>query len=47
MLTVQLDASIEEAMMRLRAAAYSAGKSVNEMAADIVERRTRLKQGES
>jgi hypothetical protein len=46
MLTVQLDVSIEEAMTRLRAAAYSAGRTVNEMAADIVEGRTRLTQGE-
>lgn len=46
MLTVQLDVSIEEAMTRLRAAAYSTGRTVNEMAADIVEGRTRLTQGE-
>lgn len=47
LLTVQLDASIDGAMIRLRAAAYSAGKPVNQMAADMVEGRTRLTQGGS
>jgi hypothetical protein len=47
MLTVQLDASIDGATIGPRVAAYSAGKPVNQMAADICEGRTRLTQGGS
>jgi hypothetical protein len=33
---VQLDTTIEEALVRLRAAAYQAGRPVSELAGDVV-----------
>ena len=38
----QLDSSIEEAMIRLRATAFAEGVSVNELAADVVNGRRRI-----
>jgi AmiR/NasT family two-component response regulator len=41
----QLDSSIEEAMMRLRATAFADGLTINELAADVVNgRRSILKE---
>jgi len=42
MLTVQLGVSAEEAFSRLRAHAYGNGRSMDEVAADIVGRRMHL-----
>ncbi|MDU0313201.1 GAF and ANTAR domain-containing protein [Phycicoccus sp. M110.8] len=42
MVMVQLDVGVEDAMLRLRAAAYAEGQSITELAADIVARRRRL-----
>jgi hypothetical protein len=38
----QLDSSIEEAMVRLRATAFAEGVSTNELAADVVNGRRRI-----
>jgi hypothetical protein len=38
----QLDSSIEEAMVRLRAAAFAENRTVNELAADVVNGRRQL-----
>jgi ANTAR domain len=42
MLVAQLEVSPAEALIRLRAHAYSAGRSVSDVARDILERRLRL-----
>jgi hypothetical protein len=42
MITVQLDMSIEEALVALRARAFRTGTSIAELAADVVARRVRL-----
>jgi GAF domain len=47
MVMIQLDSSIEEALVRLRATAYAEGRTVNELAADIIHRRRRLSKEES
>ncbi len=47
MITVQLDVAIDEAMMRLRARAYSEGRSINEVAADVVGGSLRFSKEES
>jgi hypothetical protein len=47
MVMVQLDSSIEEALVRLRATAYAEGRTVNELAADVIRRRRRLSKEES
>ncbi len=36
MVMVQLESSIEEALVRLRASAYAAGRPVADIAADVV-----------
>jgi hypothetical protein len=41
---VQLDSSIEEALVRLRASAYAAGRPVADLAADVVRRTVRLRK---
>jgi ANTAR domain len=47
MITVQLGVSLAEALLRLRAYAYAAGRQVSEVAADVVGRRLRFDDGES
>lgn len=47
MITVQLDVPIDEAMMRLRARAYGAGRSINDVAADVVNGSLRFSEEES
>jgi len=42
MAMAQLDSSIEEAMVRLRATAFAEGLSINELAADVVKGRRRI-----
>jgi hypothetical protein len=42
MVMAQLDSSIEEAVVRLRAAAFAENRTVNELAADIVNGRRQL-----
>lgn len=42
MAMIQLDSSIEEALLRLRATAYAEDRPINDLAADIVSRRRRL-----
>jgi GAF domain-containing protein len=42
MITVQLGVGLAEALLRLRAHAYAAGRSVSEVAADVVSRRLRF-----
>ncbi len=42
MAMMQLDTSIEEALLRLRAIAYAEARPINDLAADIVSRRRRL-----
>lgn len=44
MAMVQLDVNVEDAMLRLRATAYAEGRSITELAADIVARRRRLSE---
>jgi GAF domain len=46
MVTVQLDVTIEEAMMRLRARAYSEGRRIDAVAADVVAGTLRLSEEE-
>lgn len=47
MVMVQLETSIEEAMVRLRAAAFAQGMTVNELAVDVVNGRRRLSKEQS
>jgi hypothetical protein len=47
MVMVQLDVGVEDALLRLRAAAYAGGQSITELAADVVSRRRRLAEAES
>ena len=47
MMTVQLGVSIEHALLHLRAAAYAQGRSINDVAADVVNRRVRYSPEES
>jgi hypothetical protein len=42
MVMSQLDSSIEEAMVRLRATAFAEGMSINDLAADVVNGRRRI-----
>jgi len=42
MVMAQIDSSIEEALVRLRAAAFAEGRTVSALAADVVQRRRRL-----
>jgi hypothetical protein len=42
MVMAQLDSSIEEAMVRLRATAFAEGLTINELAADVVNGRRRI-----
>lgn len=42
MISVQLDVSMEEALLRLRAHAYSSERLLGEIAADVVARRLRF-----
>jgi hypothetical protein len=42
MVSVQLNVSIAEALVRLRAAAYGSGRSLDELAQDVIARRTRF-----
>lgn len=44
MVQVQLEVSTGEAMLRLRAYAFAAGRSISEVAADIVSRRLKLQR---
>jgi hypothetical protein len=46
MAMIQLDTTIDEALLRLRALAYSGGIPINDLAADIVSRRRRLSKEE-
>ena len=46
MAMVQLDTTIEEALLRMRATAYAEAISINELAADLVSRRRRLSKEE-
>ncbi|MEJ8644479.1 ANTAR domain-containing protein [Streptomyces sp. MS1.HAVA.3] len=45
MLTVQLGVDVEEAFVRLRAYAYTHGRRLAEVAADVVARRLRFRPG--
>jgi len=47
MLTVRLDVSIEEAMIRLRARAFGQGRSIHDVAADVVSGTMHLEEEES
>jgi hypothetical protein len=47
MVMAQLDTSIEEAMVRLRAAAFADSRTVNELAVDVVNGRRRFSKEES
>lgn len=42
MVSAQLDVPLHDALARLRATAYSTGRPLNEIAADVVDRRLRL-----
>jgi len=42
MISVQLEVSLAEALVRLRAHAYANDRPLNEVAADVVARRLRL-----
>lgn len=42
MVTVQLEATIDEALLRMRGIAFAEGRTVDELADDIVERHRRL-----
>jgi AmiR/NasT family two-component response regulator len=42
MVMVQIDATIEEALLRLRATAYLEGKKINQVANDVVAGRRRF-----
>ena len=42
MVSVQLECSLEEALVALRSRAYAEGRSVGEMAREVVARRSRL-----
>lgn len=45
MIAIQLRVSVEESLSRLRAAAYSSGRPIWEIAADVVNRRIRFAHG--
>ena len=45
MIAIQLRVSVEESLSRLRAAAYSSGRPIWEIAADVVNRRIRFTHG--
>ena len=47
MITVQLDVPIDEAMTRLRARAYGEARSINDVAADVVDGSLRFSEEES
>lgn len=47
MITVQLDVPIDEAMIRLRARAFSEGRSINEVAMRVVDGSLRFRKEES
>ena len=47
MVMAQLDSSIEEAMVRLRATAFAEGRTVNDFAVDVVNGRRRLSKEEA
>lgn len=47
MMTVQMGVPIEHALLRLRAAAFAQGRSINDVAADVVNRRVRFSPEES
>ncbi|MFI6096518.1 GAF and ANTAR domain-containing protein [Lentzea sp. NPDC051213] len=47
MISVQLDVSLVEALLRLRAHAYAAGRTVSAVATDVVNRRTSFDDSES
>lgn len=47
MISVQLDVTVAEALVRLRARAYADGRLVSELATDVVERSTRFDGGDS
>lgn len=47
MLTIQLDIDLAEALLRLRAHAYAAGRTVSAVAADVVNRRLYFDDSES
>jgi len=47
MITVQLDVPIDEAMTRLRARAYGEGRSINDVAAGVVDGSLRFSEEES
>jgi hypothetical protein len=42
MVSRQLDVSVEDALVRLRAYAYAEGRPIGDVARDVVERRLRL-----
>ena len=44
MVIVQLDSSIEEALLRLRASAYADGRPVADLAADVVRGDLKLRK---
>jgi hypothetical protein len=44
MVSVQLDMTVEEALLRLRAHAFGTNRRVTEVARDVVERRFRLER---
>ncbi|WP_442785681.1 ANTAR domain-containing protein [Actinacidiphila sp. DG2A-62] len=45
MLSVQLSVPLPQALLRLRAHAYSSGRPLTDVAQDIVDRRIRLDSG--
>lgn len=47
MVMMQLNVSVAEALVRLRAAAYAEGRSINAVAADVVSRRRRMVEEDS
>ena len=42
MITIQLGTSLADALLRLRAHAYASGRTVSDIAADVVDRRLRF-----
>jgi len=47
MIMVQLDVSLAEALLRLRAHAYATGQTAASVAADVVSRRMRFGSGDA
>jgi hypothetical protein len=47
MAMMQLDSTIEEALLRLRATAYAEGITINDLSADLVSRRRRLSKDQT